>query len=31
MNTIESNSEKYATFFSLNTITKVASVFVFAI
>ena len=31
MNTIESNSEKYATFLSLNAITKVASVFVFAI
>ena len=31
MNTIESNSEKYSTFFSLNAITKVASVFVFAI
>ena len=31
MNTIESNSEKYTTFFSLNAITKVASVFVFAI
>jgi len=30
MNTIESNSEKYATFLSLNAITKVASVFVFA-
>ena len=31
MNTIESNSENYATFLSLNVITKVASVFVFAI
>ena len=31
MNTIESNSEKNATFFSLNAIARVASVFVFAI
>ena len=31
MNTIESNSEKYSAFLSLNAITKVASVFVFAI
>ena len=31
MNTIESNSENHATFLSLNVITKVASVFVFAI
>ena len=31
MNTIESNSEKYSTFFRLNAITKVDSVFVFSI
>ena len=31
MNIIESNSEKNATFFSLNAIARVASVFVFAI
>ena len=31
MHTIESNSEKYTTLFSFNTIAKVASVFVFAI